>query len=64
MASIKDHLNHLKNHVKYPAGRSEVIAACSNMSDLPEDRDWLTRNLPEGRYNGPADVLKVLLDRV
>ncbi|MEM0382430.1 MAG: DUF2795 domain-containing protein [Nitrososphaerota archaeon] len=65
MTSLKDHLEHLKNHVKYPATRSELIAACNNMSDLPsEDRNWIVRAIPEGRYNSPVEVLKALIDRV
>lgn len=64
MTALKEHLEHLKNHVKYPASRSEVLEACNKSSDLPEDREWLARTLPEGRYNSAVDVLRALLEKI
>lgn len=65
MSSLSDELEHLKNHVKYPASRREVVATCNDMSDVPEeDRNWFSKNLPDGRYTKPEDVLTALLSKV
>jgi Leu/Phe-tRNA-protein transferase len=64
MATLREQLEHVKHHIKYPASRSEVVAACNAMEDLPEDREWISKNLPEGRYDSPVEVLKALLNRV
>jgi len=64
MTLVKDVLKHLKSHVKYPANKRELVAACNNLADLPEDKEWLAQTIPEGRYNSAVDVLKALLDKV
>jgi hypothetical protein len=63
--SLAVELGHLKNDVKYPASRAEVVAACNNMSDLiPENAEWFTKTLPEGNYNSAHEVLGALLKQV
>lgn len=65
MSRLSDELGHLKNHVEYPATRSEVVGACNNMSDVAEeDREWFSNNLPDGRYTKAEDVLTALLSKV
>ena len=65
MSNTADQLGHLKNHVKYPASRSQVLSACNEMSDwAPEDREWVTKALPEGTYRAPEEVLSALLRTV
>jgi hypothetical protein len=64
MSNLAQELGHLKNHVTYPASRSQVVAACNEMMDVPsEDREWVSKNLPEGNYRTPADVVTALLTR-
>ncbi|MDA4118586.1 MAG: hypothetical protein OK455_09610 [Thaumarchaeota archaeon] len=64
MSNLAQELGHLKNHVTYPASRSQVVAACNEMSDVPgDDKDWVAKNLPEGNYRTPADVVTALLAR-
>jgi hypothetical protein len=64
-ASLAEELGHLKNHVKYPASRAQVVAACNQMSDThPGNGDWVSKNLPEGTYKAPSDVLNALLTKV
>jgi hypothetical protein len=63
--SLAVELGHLKNHVKYPANKEQVVAACNNMSDqLPGNAEWFAKNLPEGNYNSAHEVLGALLKQV
>jgi hypothetical protein len=63
--SLAEELGHLKNHVKYPASRAEVVSACNNMSDMhATNAAWFAQNLPEGNYNSPHEVLGALLKKV
>lgn len=64
MTLLKDYLIHLKSHLKYPATKKELVTTCNNLADLPEDKDWFAKTLPEGTYKAPVDVLKALLDKV
>jgi hypothetical protein len=62
MSQLAQELGHLKNHVTYPASRSQVVAACNDMADVPrEDKDWVMNSLPEGNYRTPAEVVTALL---
>jgi hypothetical protein len=51
-------VTHLKQHVKYPATRAEILQACA---DTPEftagERKWCEVNLPEGTYQSADDVI-------
>jgi hypothetical protein len=63
-STLAEELGHLKNHVKYPADRGQVVAACNNMSDAPTtDRDWVSQNLPEGTYQSADQVVAALLKK-
>jgi len=65
MSTLAKELEHLKNHVTYPADRNGVLSACNAMMDVPQDdKDWLSRTLPEGQYHGPDEVLKAVLKRL
>ena len=65
MSRLSVGLGHLKNDVTYPSNRAGVLAACNNMSDVePEDRDWITKALPEGNYRGANEVVTALLAKV
>ena len=52
---------HLEQHVKYPANRKEILAACA---DTPEftaaQKLWFEQNLPEGNYASAAAVMTAL----
>ncbi|MGD0478471.1 MAG: hypothetical protein ABSB29_09955 [Nitrososphaerales archaeon] len=64
-ATIANELGHLKHHVQYPASRSQVVAACNNMSDVSEgNRDWFSKNLPEGTYKNATEIMGALLTKV
>jgi hypothetical protein len=63
-STMAEELGHLKNHVKYPANRAQVVAACNNMSDVPAaDKDWVSKNLPEGTYQSADQVVAALLKK-
>jgi len=65
MGNLATELSHLKSHVKYPANRAQVVAACNQMHDLPDDdAQWFTKALPEGNYRSANDVLAALLTKV
>jgi hypothetical protein len=52
---------HLQKHVKYPATRAELLAACANTNEFTEgERKWFADRLPEGTYASAADVTKAL----
>jgi hypothetical protein len=62
--SLQEELGHIKNHVKYPASKQQVIEACNNMSDVPsQDKDFVSRSLPDQTYRGPEDVVSALIKR-
>jgi hypothetical protein len=52
---------HLQAHVKYPASREQVLAACA---DTPEfsagEKQWLASHLPAGNYASAAAVIAAL----
>jgi hypothetical protein len=65
MSQLSDELAHLKHHVSYPANKAQVVAACNGMMDVPSsDRDWFSKNLPEGTYKSAVDVVSALIGRV
>ena len=64
-STMAEELAHLKNHVKYPASRTQVVQACNDMSDVPaSDKEWVQKNLPEGNYRSATDVVSALLTKV
>ena len=65
MSTLADELGHLKNHVKYPASRKDVVSTCNNMSDAPaSDRDWFSTALPEGNYRSADEVVSAILKKL
>jgi len=64
MSNLQEELGHIKNHVKYPASRQQVVEACNNMSDVPsQDKDWVSKSLPEQTYRAPEDVVNALMKK-
>ncbi len=65
MGAFEASLDHLKNHVEYPANAEQVIQACNNMSDVPgDDKEWFSNNLPAGTYNNPGEVISAVLEKL
>jgi hypothetical protein len=64
MSKLQEELGHIKNHITYPASTQQVIDACNNMSDVPdEDKEWVARSLPNQTFPGPQDVVNALLNK-
>ena len=65
MSNLKTELEHIKHHIKYPANKTQVLAACNNMTDVPSiDKEFVTKSLPDNNYKGPEDVVRALLNKV
>ncbi|MFQ5908979.1 MAG: hypothetical protein ACE5JE_09195 [Thermoplasmata archaeon] len=65
MGAFEASLDHLKNHVEYPADAEQVIQACNNMSDVPgTDKEWFANTLPAGTYNDPNEVVSAVLEKL
>jgi len=52
---------HLADHVKYPAKRADILAACADTPEFSSaEKQWLADNLPEGDYQDANDVVRAL----
>jgi len=52
---------HLADHVKYPAKRADILAACADTPEFTSaEKQWLADNLPEGDYKDANDVVRAL----
>jgi hypothetical protein len=52
---------HLADHVKYPAKRADVLAACADTPEFTSaEKQWFANNLPEGDYQSANDVVRAL----
>lgn len=61
MQNVANAKEHLKTHVTYPATKSDLVAACNNLSDFSgEDKKEFTDKLPEGTYDSADAVMKAL----
>jgi hypothetical protein len=61
LSAKDDIMTHVREHTKYPSTKSELIAACGNMSDIPKtDKEWIEQNLPDRTYNTADEVVRAL----
>ena len=52
---------HLEQHVKYPASRKEILAACADTPEFTAGQKlWFDQNLPEGKYKSAGEVMAAL----
>ncbi len=64
-SGMKTGLEHLKNHVEYPATKSDIMTACNNLSDVPQaDKDWFEKNLPDRTYKNAEEVLTAIIESI
>ena len=53
--------NHLSEHIKYPATREQIIAACAQTDEFTAgEKKWIGDTLPEGTYNSSDDVMNAM----
>jgi len=61
LTSKEDVLKHIREHGKYPSTKSELVAQCSEMSDVPKvDKEWFEQNLPDRTYSAADEVIRAL----
>lgn len=61
MKDMKNAKMHLKEHIKYPATKQQLVEACNKMSDFSDDdKKWFEEHLPEGTYKSAEDVMSAL----
>jgi hypothetical protein len=57
----KTALDHLRQHITYPASADEIKKACNDMEDVPEGkRTEFLATLPDGTYNSADEVIKAV----
>lgn len=58
---MKDAIDHLRKHQKYPATYDELVAECDNLSDFSEeDKKEFMEMLPKRTYNSVDEVIAAL----
>jgi len=61
LSSRAEILAHVREHAKYPSTKSELIAFCAGMSDVPKvEREWVEQNLPNRTYSTADEVIRSL----
>lgn len=61
MEDKKELMEHLDEHIKYPATKEDIVAACNQMSHVPEeDKKMVEERLPEKTYNNSEEVAQAL----
>ncbi len=54
-------VQHMQEHVSYPASRADVLAACASTPEFSaEEKQWTADNLPEGSYTDADAVVAAL----
>ncbi len=65
MGGFEASLDHLKNHIEYPADADVIVQACDNMSEVAtDDKEWFTSTLPARTYHGPDEVLSAVMEKL
>jgi len=58
---VKELVNHLQNHIKYPATKQTIVESCNNMAHVPAStRSWAEQQLPERTFKSADEVVKTL----
>lgn len=61
LSSRAEILAHVREHAKYPFMKSELMALCAGMSDVPKaEREWVEQNLPDRTYCTADEVIRSL----
>ncbi|EKD84656.1 MAG: hypothetical protein ACD_38C00179G0003 [uncultured bacterium] len=50
-------VKHIDEHVMYPASKGDILAACNEMTEVPEEeKKWVSDRLPDKTYQSPQEV--------
>lgn len=59
--SMRELTEHIRNHMRYPATKREIVEECNRMSHVPaETRRMVETQLPEGSYQSADEVMRAL----
>lgn len=57
----KEAMEHIRNHLQYPATKKQLVEQCNNMEEVPKtDADWLKKALPDRTYKNADEVMKAI----
>jgi hypothetical protein len=60
-ADMKELMNHLQNHVMYPASKRTIVESCNKMEHVPAStRTWAEQRLPDRTYKSADEVVMKL----
>jgi len=60
-AEMRELMNHLQNHIMYPASKRTIVESCNKMEHVPAStRMWAEQKLPEGTYMSADEVVMKL----
>ena len=60
-SEMQELMNHLQNHIMYPASKRTIVESCNKMEHVPQSvRDWTEQKLPEGTYMSADEVVMKL----
>jgi len=58
MKLSKATIEHLKNHIDFPAGRAQIVKACDNWADVPATEKGLVDKLPNRTFNNADEIIR------
>jgi hypothetical protein len=61
MADKQELMNHLQNHITYPATKRTIVESCNQMEHVPAStRTWAEQHIPEGTFKSADEVVMKL----
>lgn len=54
---MKNAIDHLRNHIDYPATAEEIKEACNDMEDVADTMKAQINTLPAGTYESADEVM-------
>ena len=61
MKNVKNVMDHLKKHQKYPATKAELVKECDELSDFSDaDKEWFKMHLTDKTYISADEVIEDL----
>lgn len=59
MDEMKEMMMHVKDHIKYPATKQQIMEACNNMEHVTDkEKEMFRKMVPDGTYSSADDVMK------